>query len=149
MEEEIQVGFALMIGSDLLREESLPSPLPTVGTEAGIDGALILSIHGEERINERYWDRLDALILHLIDALDEVRDGKESIAHFPDTRLELKMSPHGESVQLELEYVEFGAPLEAFYQEVMGCAQRLVQLEANLAKTEALGALKTRLSPSN
>jgi hypothetical protein len=149
MEQDILVSFALMIGSDLVRETDLPSPLAPLGTETGIDGALILSIHGNERINERYWDRLDTLFLHLLDALEEVRQGRTSIAHFPDTRLELKLSPHGDIIRLELEYVEFDAPLEPLYQAVTQCAQRLVNLGDGLAKTEALLTLKSRLEDSN
>ena len=149
MVQEIQVSFALMIGSDLVRETDLPSPLAPQGTDAGIDGALILSIDGNERINERYWDRLDALFLHLLDSLDEVREGQSSIAHFPDTRLELKLRPQDDLIRMELEYIEFDAPLESFCQAVTQCAQRLVNLGDGLVKTEALLALKSRLAETN
>jgi hypothetical protein len=146
MTSEIQVQFALMIGSDLIRESALPSALPTVGTSDGIDGALIVNLDGKEWINERYWDRLDGLLNHLLDALEEALEGRESIALFPDTRVELGITPKGDRVHMTLENIPFEAPLQPFYQEIVGCARRFLELGTGLSKTDARQALEDRLN---
>ncbi len=83
---DVQVCFALSLGSDLIREEDLPSAseLATLDSPDGIFGALVVDVDGTEILDERYWDRLDVVLEELIRALNEASRGHEALATFPE-----------------------------------------------------------------
>jgi hypothetical protein len=145
--KEVRIEFVLMVGSELVAEASLPDPLPTLGSEAGIDGALRVNIDGHDFLGPRHWDRLDIVLRNLRDALDEALAGDVSSATFPDTRLELKVSPADNShVTLWLEGNSVDVPALALDKELNECARRLLALQSSFCHTEALKALEERIS---
>ena len=138
----VSAQFALTVGSEILREDKLPSPLPSLGTPEGIDGALILQIGDHPFIDERYWDRVDALLAGTLAAVRSARAGVPGEAEFPDTRVVLSISSvDGDTLRLTLENVSVDAPTAALESALVACGQRLLTRAGSLAGTPALRKL--------
>jgi hypothetical protein len=127
---EVIVNFALKIGSELVREEDLPEPseLDVLASEDGIYGALVVEIDGEEIVRETHWDRIDAVLEHLIEAIDEAEEGNEGVAEFPDTRLELVIREGEEEAEVEFDDTVVQVNLDDLRGAVLDCIERLVEL---------------------
>ena len=146
---DVNVTFALKVGSETLREEDLP-PATDLGEAlvgGTLHGALIVEIDGEEVLGEDTWDQLDAVLESFIEAVVEVREGHEAEVSFPETHTEVVLMPAGAGeegdVVLEVErtrvYVDSTALEDALYD----CASRLLArfAEAGEALTPPLQRL--------
>jgi hypothetical protein len=143
---EVLVEFVVMVGSELMDETALPVPLPPIGSEAGIDGALRICVNGDEFLGPRHWDRVDVVARNLRSALDDALGGKTAAAAFPDTRLELEITPADDGqVTLCLEGVSVCVPAKSLDEALDACVQRLLALQPPLFRTEALQALERRM----
>jgi hypothetical protein len=129
---DVNVSFALKVGSELVREEDLPSgdKIDGLTSREGLFGALVIEVDGEEIVRESHWDRLDAVLEHVLEAIDEAESGAEGVAEFPNTRLELTIREGIDDDMHELEFDEtvVQVKLDAFRTAVIDCVDRLVEL---------------------
>lgn len=140
-----EATFALIIGSKLVHESALSSPLPAdLGGQGFIDGAIVLKVGEVTLLDERFWDRLDESMLRLLQGLDQSIGGEEIELELPDTRLQIQIEPTGEGMgTCTIEYRETSIPLQETREAVKGCASRLLQAtEAISLSTPHLKELK-------
>lgn len=128
---EIEISFALALGSELVREEDIgeDADLSSLGAKDGVFGALVVDADGEEILDERYWDRLDLVLEHFLEALDEAADGNEGVAEFPETRVEVVIRPSDDDeseVELEVEDTVVTVSARDLRASLTQCVERLV-----------------------
>lgn len=147
MQEEVLASFSLLIGSKIIHERDLPDPLPTsIGSAGAIDGALLLQTGETFLLDERYWDRLDESLCELLDGLRQSRNGEEVEVEFPDTRLQITLTPNASGPDtVGIEYREIEADLASIEKAVQKCASRFLEATASLTQTKYQNRLQTLL----
>ncbi len=147
---DVNVTFALKVGSETLREEDMPPAADLGEALAGgtLHGALIVEIDGEEVLGEDTWDQLDTVLESFIEAVVEVREGHEAEVSFPETRTEVVLMPSAGSAEegdvvLEVERTRVYVDSTALEDALFDCASRLLArfVEAGEALTPPLQRL--------
>ena len=123
----VDVTFSLVLGSSIVPEDKLPTPLALDAEREGVDGALVLQVGEETLLDERYWDRLDECLVGLLQGLVAVQEEQHATVVFPDTRLEIEMTPLPQGhVKLIIEHREFTIPIAPVMQGLRQCSRRLL-----------------------
>jgi len=74
------------------RSQAVVQAFVDAGREGGLDGGLDLQCAAGPLCHGHIWDRLDAMLLAWLSALDEIQTGTgAAIARFPDTRIECEL----------------------------------------------------------